>query len=271
MKIFRIVALSLILIVTVFSVGAQQPGQQQAKKKRLLAIGMSAGWQHDSVSDALGTLYKLGVETGLWETYIRTDTQLITKKRLPMNAKNLDYFDAIFFMTTGELPLDDEQKAALLSFVRDDGKGFLGAHNATDTLYQWPEYGDLIGGYFDGHPWMTFNAPIKVVDPSFPGMSNFPAEFQIVDEIYQTKQFDPAKARVLMTLDTTKVDMTRRGVKHDSVPITWVKDYGKGRVFYCGLGHPPEVWQRADIQKMWVEAVKWAMGMIPGDATPQQR
>ena len=87
--------------------------QAQAKKKRLLAIGASKGFQHDSISQALGTLWKLGQETGLWDTYIRTDTQLITEKKLTGNAKNIDYFDAVFFYTTGELDMDDEQKAAL--------------------------------------------------------------------------------------------------------------------------------------------------------------
>ncbi len=111
-----------------------------------------------------------------------------------------------------------EQKADLLSFVRDDGKGFLGAHNATDTFYKWPEYGEMIGGYFDGHPWMTFQATVKVVDPSFPGMSQFPASFQIRDEIYQTKEFAPEKVRILMTLDMTKVDTKAKGVKYQEVP-----------------------------------------------------
>jgi len=243
---------------------------QQAGKKKLLAIGMSKGFQHDSVSDALATMYKLGKDSGLWDTYIRTDTELITKKKLEGNAKNLDFFDAIFFMTTGELPMDDEQKAALISFVRDDGKGFLGAHNATDTFYQWAEYGEMIGGYFDGHPWNTFKAPIKLDDPNFSAVKHFPPTFEITDEIYQTKQFAPDKVRVLMSLDTSKVDMKRKGVKYDFIPITWVKNYGKGRVFYCGLGHPPEVWSRPDIQKMWTEAVKWSMGLIPGDTTPNK-
>ncbi len=241
----------------------------QTKKKQLLAVGMSVGWQHESVSDALATLYALGKETGLWDTHIRTDVQLITKKKLPMNAKNLDFFDAVFFMTTGELPMDDEQKAALLSFVRDDGKGFLGAHNATDTFYQWPEYGEMIGGYFDGHPWNVFEATMIVEDLGFPATSHFQKTFQVRDEIYQTKGFSRDKYRVLMTLDTAKTDMTKKGVKHKEVPITWVREYGKGRVFYCGLGHPPEVWSRPDIRKMWIEAVKWAMGLIPGDATPR--
>jgi uncharacterized protein len=254
MNIFRTALLCLLVVALVLPVGGQQPA-----KKRLLAIGMSMGWQHDSVSDALATLYNLGKETGLWDTYIRTDVELITKKELKANARNLDYFDAVFFMTTGELPMDDQQKADLLSFIREDGKGFLGAHNATDTFYKWPEFGEMIGGYFDGHPWNTFMAPVKVTDRSHPTTKHFPADFQIMDEIYQTKEFVPEKVRVLMTLDTSKVDMKAKGVKHQSIPITWVKDYGKGRVFYCGLGHPPEVWGRSDLKQMWIEAVKWSM------------
>lgn len=242
-----------------------QPGPP---KKRVLAVGMSAGWQHDSVSDALATIYELGKETGLWDTYIRTDTQLITRKQLPMNAKNIEYFDAVFFMTTGELPMDEEQKEALLSFVRDDGKGFLGAHNATDTFYKWAEYGEMVGGYFDGHPWNTFEAPIRIDDPEFPAMRHFARNFVLYDEIYQTKSFDPSKVRVLMSLDTTKVDMTKQGVKYQEIPISWVREYGKGRMFYSGLGHPPEVWRNPDVRKMWTEAVKWALKLVDGDATP---
>jgi type 1 glutamine amidotransferase len=258
----------LILLLAACLSGGFLFGQANSKKK-LLAIGMSTGFQHDSVSDALATMYELGQESGIWDTYIRTDTQLITKKKLPGNAKNLDYFDAVFFMTTGELPMDEEQKAALLSFVRDDGKGFLGAHNATDTFYKWPEYGEMVGGYFDGHPWNQFEATVKVQDRDFPATAHFPASFQIFDEIYQTRGLDPTIFRVLMSLDTTKVDMNKEGVKHKNIPITWVREYGKGRVFYNGLGHPPKVWQNPDIRKMWLEAVKWAMRLTEGDASPR--
>jgi type 1 glutamine amidotransferase len=245
------------------------PVQAQQKKKQLLAVGMSVGWQHDSVSDALAAMYQLGKETGLWDTYIRTDTELITKKKLERNAKNLQFFDAVFFMTTGELPLDDQQKADLMSFIKQDGKGFLGAHNATDTLYKWPEYGEMIGGYFDGHPWNQFNATIIVEDSEFPATRHFAKTFQIYDEIYQTKEFSRSRHRVLMTLDTGKADMNAKGVKYKEIPIAWVREFGKGRVFYCGLGHPPEGWARQDIRKMWAEAVKWVMGIIPGNATPR--
>lgn len=264
MKTMRLIALFMLAALTCVPLTAQP------KKKQLLAIGMSAGWEHESVSDALTTLYQLGKQTGIWDTVVRTDVELITKKKLDLNAKNLDYFDAVFFMTTGELPLDDQQKADLLSFVRDDGKGFLGAHNATDTFYKWPAYGEMIGGYFDGHPWNQFNATIVVDDLEFPATRHFQKTFQVVDEIYQTKNFEPDKCRVLMHLDMSKVDMSRPGAKYKYVPITWVRDYGKGRVFYCGLGHRTEVWERQDVRDMWIGAVKWAMGLVPGDATPKR-
>src|ERR1041385_4800396 len=124
---------TLVVLLASSMIFAQAPA-----KKKLLAIGAVAGYQHDSTTDGLATIWKIGKDTGLWDTYIRTDTQLITKKKLENNAKNLNYFDAILFYTTGELQLDDEQKAALLSFVREDGKGFIGVHAALDTLYKWP-------------------------------------------------------------------------------------------------------------------------------------
>jgi type 1 glutamine amidotransferase len=228
----------------------------QPKKKQLLFIGMSNGWNHESVSDAMATIYQLGRQTGLWETTLRTDVALLTKKKLDSNARNLDFFDAIMFMTTGELPLDESQKADLLSFVKNDGKGFLGAHNATDTFYKWPEYGEMIGGWFDAHPWGTFDATVKV-DNTHPATSHFPQTLQIRDEIYQTKNFSPERWHVLMKLDTSRVDMTVKNVRFKEIPITWAGSYGKGRVFYSGLGHLPEVWDRPDIRKMWEEAIKW--------------
>jgi type 1 glutamine amidotransferase len=144
-----------------------------AREKGLLAIGASQAFLHDFISTALATWHKLGKETGLWDTYIRTDTQLLTKKKLGGNAKNIDYFDAVYFYPTGELEMDDEQKAALIGFVRDDGKGFLGGHSAADTFYKWPEYGDMTRAYFDLHPWHK-EVTVDVADRAFPATAHFP-------------------------------------------------------------------------------------------------
>ena len=119
MKAIRLLTAALILLA--LCVPLSGPLQAQQKRKRLLVIGAVEGWQHYSTSQAMATLWELGRESALWDTYIKTDTQLITKKKLEANGKNIDYFDAIAFYTTGELKMDDEQKAALISFVKDDG------------------------------------------------------------------------------------------------------------------------------------------------------
>jgi type 1 glutamine amidotransferase len=264
MKTCRNIALA--ILVVAIAAWSQEP----PKRKKLLAIGQSNGFQHDAVSHGLATVWKIGQESGLWDTYIRTDTQLITKKKLPNNAKNLDYFDAIIFYTTLELDLNADQKADLLSFVKDDGKGFLGTHSATDTFYQWPEYGEMIGGYFDDHPWHQ-KVRVNVEDRKFPATEHFPKSFEITDEIYQFKNFSRDRVRVLMSIDTSSVDLTKKNVHRTDkdFAVTWVRNYGKGRVFYSSLGHREEVWNRPDVQKMWLEAVKWAMGITQGDATPR--
>lgn len=244
-----------------------------APAKKVLFIGATAGWQHDSVSYAAGALWKLGVETQLWETYIKTDTQLLTKQKIVPFGRNLNYFDAVVFCTSGELPMNDEQKAALLSFLKDDGKGFLGLHAATDTLYKWPEYGEMIGGYFDFHPWNVFDAPLVVEDSSFPGMQHLPRAFTLRDEIYQIREFSRDKVRVLLSLDSSKLDMTKPYIHRtdNDFAVIWARNYGKGRVLYNGLGHLNEVFDRPDVQKMMVEHMKWILGLVPGDATPRPK
>ena len=142
---------------------------QSPPKKHLLVIGEEKGYRHEAVSHAMATIERLGKETGLWDTTLRTDTEVLTKKKLEYNAKNLNDFDAVLFFTGGDLEMDAQQKADFISFIHDDGKGFIGVHSAAITFVDWPEYGDMIGGYYDEHPWLTFDAPIIVEDPTFPG------------------------------------------------------------------------------------------------------
>jgi type 1 glutamine amidotransferase len=251
--------------------GLAIPAIAQEKKRNLLFIGQSKGYQHESISTAMVTLYNLGRSSDRWDTVFRTDCTAITKKRLKYGAKNLDAFDAVAFFTDGDLDMDDSQKADLLSFVRDDGKGFIGIHSATITFPSWPEYTNMIGGYFDGHPWGEFNAPLLVEDTSFPGMRHLDGVLTLKDEIYQIKNFSRDNVRVLLRLDAGKVDLKRKGIHRTDgdFPVIWARNYGKGRVLYNGLGHTREVWDRPDIQRMWLEMIEWGMGMIPGDATPR--
>lgn len=238
--------------------------------RHVLVIGATTGFQHDTVPDAMAFVYNMGKESGLWDTIMRTDVDLITKKPIEKNGKNLNYFDAIVFASpTGELALNDEQKAALLSFVHDDGKGYVGIHAATDTMFTWPEYGKMTGGYFDEHPWMTFNAPIRNEGGDFPATKHFPASFHKYDEIYQHKDWSRADVNVLLSLDPSKLDYNNPRVHrqdHDFA-VAWSKMYGKGRLFYSTLGHTLESWKDPDIKTMYFEAIKWSLGMTDGSTT----
>ena len=247
---------------------AQSAGPQ---KKHLLVIGEEKGYRHESVPHAMSTIERLGRETGLWDTTLRTDAEALTKKKLEYNAKNLNNFDAVLFFTGGDLEMDDPQKADLLSFVHDDGKGFIGIHSAAITFVNWPEYGEMLGGYYDEHPWGTFDAPIIVEDPTFPGMQQWPKSFVLRDEIYQMRNYSRDKVRVLMRLDASKLDLANKNVHRTDrdFAVTWAKMYGKGRVFYTTLGHVEENWDKPEFQKMITEAIKWATGMIDAHLTPR--
>lgn len=257
------------------SLVAPAPHAKTIHVKHVLVIGETKGFEHDSVPDAMAAIFEMGQQSGLWDTTIRTDTELLTKKKLDRNAKNLDYFDAIVFAsTTGELDMDDSQKADMMSAIKEDGKGFVGIHAALDTNYKWPEYGEMIGGWFDQHPWMTFNAPIINEDPSFPAVSHFPHEFVKYDEIYQPKEWSRDKVHVLLSLNPSKLNYENNPRVHRTdhdFAVAWSKSYGKGRVFYSTLGHTEEAWSDPDIRKMYFEAIKWVLGMTEGSTASHPR
>ena len=249
--------------------GAQSP--PTPPKKHLLVIGEEKGYRHEAVSHAMATIERLGRQSGLWETTLRTDTEILTKKKLEYNAKNLNDFDAILFFTGGNLEMDAQQKTDFLSFIHDDGKGFIGVHSAAITFADWPEYKDMIGGFYDEHPWLTFDAPIIVEDPNFPGMQQFPHSFVLRDEIYQMTNYSRDRVRVLMRLDASKLEMTNKNVHRTDgdFAVTWAKMYGKGRVYYTTLGHVEANWDKPEFQQMITEAIQWAMGLKNGDVTPR--
>lgn len=261
----------LLLVFLVASLARCAVAQTQPAPKRLLVVGEEKGYRHEAVSHAMATIERLGRESGLWVTTIRTDTEALTKKKLEYNAKNLNDFDAVVFYTGGELEMNEEQKAALISFVREDGKGFVGVHSATITFTNWPEYGEMIGGYFDEHPWGTLAAPIVVEDDSFPGMQLWPRSFVLKDEIYQLKDYSRDKVRVLMRLDADKLDLKNPRVHRldRDFAVAWARQFGKGRVFYSTLGHVEQNWDDPRLQKMYAEAIKWALGLVQADATPR--
>ena len=258
-------------IAAVAVMGLAISAQTTATKKKLLVIGEEKGYRHEAVTHAMVTIDKLGRDTGLWDTVIRTDTEALTKKKLEYNAKNLNDFDAIVFYTGGTLEMDDQKRADFMSAIHDDGKGFVGIHSATITFTSWPDYGEMIGGYYDEHPWNTFDAPVLVEDPAFPGMKAWKPSFVLTDEIYQMKNFSRSNTRVLMRLDPSKLDLANPRVHRADrdFPVAWAKMHGTGRVFYTTLGHVEANWDKPEMQTMITEAIKWALRLVDADVTPR--
>jgi type 1 glutamine amidotransferase len=235
---------------------ASTPAIAQERPARVLYFTHSAGYRHEAISLSREILKKIGEAAPRFEITASEDVAVFS-------PDNLRRYGAVMFYTTGELPMNDAQKRALTDFVRAGG-GFLGVHSATDTFYQWDEYGKLIGGYFDQHPWHQA-VRVEVADPSDPLVGFLGSSFAITDEIYQIRDFDPATSRVLLRLDPNSVDLTRDLVHRHPYgwPLAWTRSYGSGRVFYSALGHEEAVWRDARYQKMLRGAVLWALGVPP--------
>ena len=233
-----------------------------AQPKRILYVTHSAGFVHGSIGASREAMSQVARRTGKLEIFPTEDLSYIT-------ADRLREFDAIFFFTSGELPLSDSQKRDLLDFVRS-GKGFGGAHSATDTLYLWPEYGELIGAYFDDHPW-TQEAGVDVEDPGHPATRKLGNSFRLLEEFYQFRSFSRDRVRVLLTLDTRTVTFNERVNRTDGdFALAWCRPYGNGRVFYTAFGHFDETWADSRFQDLLEGALLWLTGEVSADAAPRK-
>lgn len=226
---------------------------------RVLYVTQSAGFAHPVLPLTEKLLPAIGREHGAFEADVTRDASILT-------ADVLARYDAVVFYTTGELPLDAGQKAALLDFVRGGG-GFAGIHSAADTFHDWPAYGALVGGYFDNHPWRQ-EVGIRVEDRGHPATRHLGDGFRISDEIYQFKAWERARVDVLLSLDTASVDVRKEGVKRTDgdFALAWTRPYGDGRVFYTALGHEEAVWRDERFQRLVVNGIAWATGDPGGRA-----
>ena len=301
MRRLLVLGLSLAALVMVVSLGtpslfaqgtppaAQAPGQGRGgqgqadpwpNSKKLLAVAdVQSGFHHDSISHALATVEQIGRKANAYVTMIRTDSQLITKGQIVgkgryegrgVNARTLDYYDAIFMLPSGFGTMTEQQKKELLAFVHDDGKGLIVGHATGVAFTDWPEYGEMVGGYMDSE--FNANARIIVEDPAFPGAMAFGSTtFMFNDQHPVFKApYSRDKVHVIMRLDPDSLDEKNRSRRADGdFPVVWAKHYGKGRVFNVGWGHPDTTWDDPRFQQMMLEGIKWAMGVTKADITPK--
>lgn len=236
--------------------------QTPAAPKRLLVVTHTAGFRHGSIPVARETLKELGERSGLWEVEYADSAAEV--ERL-MTAEQLQRFDAVVFAnTTGELLVTEAGKRAFLEWLRG-GKAFVGMHSATDTFYRWPEFGKLIGGYFDGHPWHQ-KVTIRVEDTAHPATRHLGGSFEITDEIYQFRDWSREDKHVLLSIDNNRIDASKGKRADKDYAVAWTRQEGKGRVFYTSLGHRDEVWRDPRFQQHLIGGITWAM-QIPVPAT----
>ena len=250
-----ILFLSLIVLggVGIFS----QAGRALAKQRKghLLYMTLSAGFKHASIPTSEKVVKEMGERSGLFDTTVTQDVGAFT-------AENLKKYDVVMFYTTGELPMTQAEKDAFIHFIKS-GHGFVGVHSSTDTFYEWEPYLQVVGGYFNDHPWHQ-QVTVDVADPSSPIVSFLGKSFQVNDEIYQTADFQYNTSHVLLRLDPKSVDLHARGVHYRFYgwPLAWTRRDGKGRVFVTVLGHEDAVWNSKWYQEMLLNGIKYAMGSL---------
>jgi len=254
-----------------------------AKPRKVLVYGISFGPHRFSIRTA-GQVFKLlGEKTAAYEAVVSDDLANFEPDKLKQ-------FDAVIFAnTTGEVfcrPADNQQFKLLSAdekrkqeanatrlaknldeYVRSGG-GFMGIHSATDSLKDQKTYTDMIGAVFSQHPWgPNETAVIKVEAPEDPLAAGvFKAdEFKFHDEIYEFREpLDRQRFHVILSLDLAKSDKPNRPLRHtgDDYPIAWTRSYGKGRVFYCSLGHAMTTFSDPTILKFWLRGIQFATGDI---------
>ena len=253
-----------LLLCTILSAGF--PGIQ-AEETRVLMVTQSQGFRHGSVTRKDGELsaaevamIQLGQQTELFKVDCTQDVAADFTK------ENLQNYDVVMFYTTGALPIAEENLDYFFgTWLKQKGHGVIGFHSATDTFKDYEPYWDMIGGSFNGHPWGSgTKVTIAVHDTAHPITKSFGEEFVIRDEIYQYKNWQPKKVRVLMSLDMSKC----KPAKPYHVAVAWVKEYGEGRMYYNNLGHNNGTWANEAFLDSVTAAIKWVNGELEAEAAP---
>ncbi|HTU21418.1 MAG TPA: ThuA domain-containing protein [Gemmataceae bacterium] len=248
------------------------------KPRKVLIFTLATGYVHASIPTGAKALELMGKKTGAYDVVVSRDSAVFDPDRLKE-------FDAIVMVsTTGELfgakgsqkagteeqARAERRRQSLLEFVAG-GRGLVGIHAASDSSYQWPAYGQLIGGYFNGHPWGKIT--MKIDDPKNPVNACFGGkEYTIQDEIYTFKApYSRDKLRVLTSIDLEKSGIKKGNRADNDYAVSWIHKSGKGRVFYCSLGHRDETFWNPVILKHYLAGIQFALGDLPADAAPSRK
>lgn len=261
-------ALAVAVVGVLVSILPVTHAQDAPKKPRLLMVTLSKGFEHGSVkrnkpeelSVSEVAVTQLAQTTGEFTVHCTKDIQADFTK------ENLQKYDLVLFYTTGDLGIGKETLDYFFNdWLKQKGHGFIGMHSASDTYNDYQPYWDMVGGTFNGHPWNAGETvTISVHEPDHPTVKMFGDEFRFKDEIYQYKNWQPEKVRVLMSLNMAKC--RTKAAYH--VPVSWVKAWGDGRIFYSNLGHNEATWTNELFQQHLLAGIKWSAGLTEGESKP---
>jgi type 1 glutamine amidotransferase/HEAT repeat protein len=261
-----------------------KPSVAPGAPRRLLVMTQCTGFVHSSVPYGAKALELMGEKSGAFTVVVSDDPRTFepdslagfdtvvmdnTTMKIPLVAIDLDKRTPAERQT---LEAQEQRlRSGLLDFVRN-GKGIVGIHAATDCFYDWPEYGEMMGGYFSGHPWSE-TVTVKLDDPGHPLLKAFKgSSFAVNDEIYQFREpYSRAALRVLLSLDTTQTNMAKGEAirrQDDDFAVAWIREFGKGRVFYFSLGHQHAIFWTRPILQCYLDGIQYALGDLKADATP---
>ncbi|MBZ9730422.1 ThuA domain-containing protein [Salegentibacter sp. JZCK2] len=226
---------------------AQETENENEKNKEVLVFYKTAGFWHEAIPTGRDFISDLG-EDHIFEVSTTQDAD-------DFNDENLAEFDLVIFLNTTGNVLDDEEQEAFEKYI-ENGGNFFGIHAAADTEYEWPWYGELVGGYFDGHPEVQ-QADVILNMPEHPAVAHLPEVWSKTDEWYNYKNLNP-EMQVLLYLDEDSYEGGTNGEEH---PIAWFRETGHGGVsIYTGLGHTIESYIEPLFQEHILQSILFALG-----------
>lgn len=239
----------LALALSIFAPGAAV-AESADEVFSVLVFSKTVGYRHDSIPNGIAAIRALGEQNDF-----RVDA---SEDATIFNDSNLAQYGVVIFLSTTGDVFNPGEQAAFERFIRRGG-GFVGIHSATDTEYDWPWYGDLVGNYFRRHPVIQ-SAKLKVIDPSHRSTRHLPIEWKRTDEWYDFRHGLDPDITVLMRIDETTYRGARMGADH---PMAWYHSYDGGRAWYTALGHTAESYREPLFLEHLLGGIIWAAGITP--------
>ena len=208
-----------------------------------------------------------------------------------LTPEYLASFDGLMLMTNGNLPFTPAQKQSIVDFVRN-GKALIGTHCATLTMYDYPEFGEVLGGYYLRSLVPTAAVAsgkvgvLKVEDTGHPATRMLGSTWPLNEEFYEfghavwdartptenisqvgrlpiLMPFSRERVHVLLSLDTDRTDLSDLpNVPKGDYPQAWTRTFGRGRTFYTALGHRDDIWAHDAVFRGHVTGgIRWALGL----------